>query len=83
MATASSKLHDNTPPIFPTVVNTWFTAIFLPVVYRVVENDTQAFTALQKANRSNLLNFTNIYPHLPCFYVIGVDVKCIAMQYIK
>jgi len=32
---------------------------------------------------SNLLNFTNIYPPLPCFYVIGVDVKCIAMQYIK
>jgi len=30
-----------------------------------------------------LLNFTNIYPHQLCFYVIEFDKTCIALQYFK
>jgi len=56
---------------------------FYLFVYRCVKNDTEAVTASIRQTTPNLLNFTKVYPHQLSFCVIGVEVKCIAVQYFK
>jgi len=53
---------------------------FYPAVYRGVENDTKAFTVASKTNNAGFYKYLST---LAIFYVLGVDTKCIALQYLK
>jgi len=55
----------------------------LPPFYRVSKTTTKHLQLHKRQTVLNLLNFTNIFPHLLHFYVIGIDIKCIAVQYFK